>query len=137
MTVEGGTQGSETQPLAEGPPPLQDGARGGVGNAELGEAAGLFQAPRNQENTSMKEDQHRARRKEPKKRRKSNIKWSTPLKDSSCGVLPSFAPRPFGVTSEEVENDKIGYDKVHSGKKKRRDKRLEYRSQEIYAIQDI
>ena len=55
MAGEGGLQGSETQPLAEGPPPLQDGARGGVGNEELGGGAGLLQVPRTQEETPMDE----------------------------------------------------------------------------------
>ena len=55
MAGEGGIPGSETQPLTEGPPPSQDGARGGVGNEGLGGGAGLLQGPRTQEETPMDE----------------------------------------------------------------------------------
>ena len=62
---EGGITGSESQnqTLAEGPPPLPDGARGGTGGAGLKEAAGISQAAGGTGetgNNSMEEDQHEA-----------------------------------------------------------------------------
>ena len=51
MAGEGGIPGSGDQPLAEGPPPPQDGARGGVGHEGLGGGADSLQEPGTQEET--------------------------------------------------------------------------------------